>query len=244
MRDRWQHRLRSLLVRPAARVVLVLALLLGAGGVALAALHTPAQQHRTTSAARSQDPTTAATPATRSPQPRGVSRSRTAHPKPRQHPAVAQIVKEPDMVVAGAAGIRAPVVPIAMDRSGALDPPGDVNTAGLWNQSAAPGATVGQTLLTAHTVHTGGGAFSGLGRLRPGDPVVVTTSDRRVSYAVDQVLVLSKSQLAAKSQDLFGQDVHDGRLVLVTCSNWNGSEFLDNTVVLAQPTSVVPLDAA
>lgn len=139
--------------------------------------------------------------------------------------------------------VRAPVVPIQMDASGALIPPSDYREAGWWDGSATAGARHGQTLITAHTVHTGGGAFDRLGHLQPGRRVFLSNDNRRVTYLVAQVEVLTKAQLAQQAQDLFGQGRHPGRLVLVTCTGWTGSYYTSNIVVFARPVARAPLTA-
>ena len=46
----------------------------------------------------------------------------------------------------------------------------------------------------------------------------------------------SKGSLADHAQRLFSQEVR-GRLVLVTCEDWDGSTYLSNVVVVATPVS-------
>jgi LPXTG-site transpeptidase (sortase) family protein len=87
-------------------------------------------------------------------------------------------------------------------------------------------------LITGHTVHTGGGAFDDLETLRPGDPVRVVTDKGSIEYVVSDVTIYRKSQLAEHAGRVFSQSV-PGRLVLITCEDWNGSTYLSNTVVLA-----------
>ena len=127
--------------------------------------------------------------------------------------------------------IRAQVVPVgAPDR--VLLPPADPRLVGWWRNGAVPGAATGGALLTAHTVHTGGGAFDDLETLRYGDPVRVRTARGTVAYRVSAVTVYRKATLARDAQRVFSQSV-PGRLVLITCEDWNGSEYLSNAVVFA-----------
>jgi sortase (surface protein transpeptidase) len=83
-------------------------------------------------------------------------------------------------------------------------------------------------------VHTGGGALDHLDRLRPGDTVVVRTDRHRLRYAVTRVRVYTKGRIAADAGRLFSQRVA-GRLVIVTCADWDGSRYLSNVVVTATP---------
>jgi LPXTG-site transpeptidase (sortase) family protein len=130
-------------------------------------------------------------------------------------------------------GVNAPVVPIGT-RDDTLVPPGDPSRLGWWSEGARPGAKVGSALVTGHTVHTGGGALDDLETLRPGDRVVVRTREGRIPYAVARVEVFSKGTVADHAERLFSQEV-PGRLVLVTCEDWDGSRYLSNVVVLARP---------
>lgn len=137
--------------------------------------------------------------------------------------------------------VTAPVVPIAMvDR--ALDPPRDYREVGWWQDSARPGAAEGQTVITGHTVHTGGASMDRLGDLTRGDLVDVISRRGTMRYVVQRTSVYSHARLAARSEELFGQDHGRGRLVLVTCTGWDGVVYERNVVVLAKPLGS-PADA-
>jgi LPXTG-site transpeptidase (sortase) family protein len=130
--------------------------------------------------------------------------------------------------------VTAPVVPIQMvDR--ALDPPRDYHEVGWWLDSAKPGAAGGQTVITGHTVHTGGASMNRLADLRQGDLVDVISKRGTMRYVIRQKRVYSKAELARHAQELFGQDHGRGRLVLVTCTDWDGVEYESNVVVFAKP---------
>jgi hypothetical protein len=53
---------------------------------------------------------------------------------------------------------------------------------------------------------------------------------------VRRVAVYAKGSLARQAERLFSQDV-PGRLVLITCEDWDGSRYLSNVVVTATPVS-------
>jgi LPXTG-site transpeptidase (sortase) family protein len=134
--------------------------------------------------------------------------------------------------------IDAPVVPVALAADAVLDPPRDPEQVGWWDDSARPGAGQGQTVITGHTVHTGGGAMDHIGKLRRGAIVDVVTRHGRMRYRVDRVQVVGKDRLARTAGKLFGQRHGDGRLVLVTCTGWNGSYYPSNVVVVGHPLGV------
>ncbi|WP_432948066.1 class F sortase [Kribbella sp. CA-253562] len=129
-------------------------------------------------------------------------------------------------------GITAPVVPISAD-GGELTPPSNPSTVGWWSQGAQPGAERGSAVITGHTVHDGGGAFDDLEQVLPGSVVTVTTSRGALRYQVTSVTTYRKRTLAAAAGKLFDQGVA-GRLVLVTCEDWNGEVYLSNVVVVAR----------
>ncbi len=130
-------------------------------------------------------------------------------------------------------GVNAPVIGADV-RDGTLWPPDDPRRLGWWTEGAAPGAVAGGALITGHTVHSGGGAFDDLETLRRGDVVKVRTKKGVLEYAVSAVTVYRKSTLARDAERVFSQTV-PGRLVLITCEDWNGSGYDSNAVVLADP---------
>ena len=145
---------------------------------------------------------------------------------------------KPTRLVVPALDVRAPISPIEVSPSGVLDPPADPTEMGWWQRSMRPGAGRGQTVLTGHTVHTGGGVLDRLGDLRPGQRVKVVTPRGTVVYRTTKVETLSKAELAEQAPQLFGQDRRRTRLVLITCTDWNGSEFESNIVAFARPLGV------
>ncbi|WP_432478448.1 class F sortase [Nocardioides sp. GXQ0305] len=129
--------------------------------------------------------------------------------------------------------VDAPVVPIAAP-GGVLTPPADPQVLGWWADGARPGEQQGSALLTGHTVSTGGGALDDLEELTEGDAIRVRSARTETPYAVDTVQILDKGDLAVRAEKLFDQQVA-GRLVVVTCEDWDGEEYLSNVVVTASP---------
>ncbi len=129
--------------------------------------------------------------------------------------------------------VEAPVVPVRTDGD-VLVPPSDAQTLGWWSQGAEPGARRGSALVTGHTVHTGGGALDRLETLEVGDAVSVTTERGQLDYRVASVEVFGKGAVTRRSERLFSQEV-PGRLVVVTCEDWDGQRYLSNVVVTATP---------
>jgi LPXTG-site transpeptidase (sortase) family protein len=145
---------------------------------------------------------------------------------------------KPVRLVVPSLRIRAPILPIEVNDRQVLDPPRNPRDIGWWQRSARPGAAQGQTVLTGHTVHTGGGVMDDLGRLRSGQLVKVVTPRGTMEYTTTKVVTWTKEQLAERAVDIFAQERSDERLVLITCSQWTGSSYRSNIVVFAKPLGV------
>lgn len=130
--------------------------------------------------------------------------------------------------------LHAPIVPVTVTDS-VLDPPRDPMLVGWWSASAEPGKKHGQTVITGHTVHTGGGAMDRIDTLKLGQRVDVITREGTMRYEVSKVSILNKDDVAAQAASLFGQDTGAGRLVLVSCDQWNGTYYESNVVVFGEP---------
>jgi len=139
----------------------------------------------------------------------------------------------PRTVVVDSLGIDASVVPIAVQGT-SLDPPDDPQVLGWWSGGAPAGAATGTALVTGHTVNAGGGAMDNLERVRPGAEIRVLTEAGSIRYVAESVQVLDKGAVARQAQQLFSQQVA-GRLVLVTCEDWDGTGYRSNVVVTAVP---------
>ena len=153
------------------------------------------------------------------------------HGKHKARPAAA---KAPMLQVARLK-VDAEIVPVILQSNGVLTPPADVDDVGWWDGSAGAGAERGQTVLTGHTVHGGGGVMDDLAHLRKGDVVRITDAGAEVDYQVTKVVTWSKARLARRAVDVFGQDRHHGRLVMVTCADWDGTAFESNVIAFAKP---------
>lgn len=145
---------------------------------------------------------------------------------------------KPEQLIIPTIRLDAPIVPIDLRTDGVLLPPTDYTEVGWWTGSARPGATRGQTVITGHTVHTGGGAMDRLGDLRPGGLIQVRTKNGTIDYAATKVFVYTKAQLAKHKYEVLGQDRKEYRLVLVTCIDWNGREYESNVIVYADELGV------
>jgi LPXTG-site transpeptidase (sortase) family protein len=133
------------------------------------------------------------------------------------------------------------VIPIS-GQSGSLLPPSDPQQLGWWREGQPVGAEAGSAVITGHTVHTGGGALDHLDKLVVGDAVRVRTDAGWIRYVVQQTRIYSTAQLARDAKDVFKLD-GPGRLVLITCDDWNGVTYESNAVVFAAPVDEQPSSA-
>ncbi|MBF4163529.1 class F sortase [Nocardioides sp. CBS4Y-1] len=150
--------------------------------------------------------------------------------------AAASVVYEPGVtrrLIVPRLGVDAPVLSIEAP-GGVLTPPSDPQTIGVWAAGAQPGDATGSALVVGHTVHTGGGALDDLETMRAGDPVRFEDGGSTLAYRVSDVQVYSKGTIASDAQQLFSQSV-PGRLVILTCEDWDGTGYLSNVVVTADP---------
>jgi LPXTG-site transpeptidase (sortase) family protein len=130
------------------------------------------------------------------------------------------------------------VIPIS-GQTGTLLPPDDPQDLGWWREGKPVGAQYGTTVITGHSVHTGGGALDNLAKLVVGDKLRVRTDDGWIEYAVQRTQVYSKGDLAEDAEQLFRLS-GPGRLVVVSCDDWNGEFYESNAVVVATPVADEP----
>jgi LPXTG-site transpeptidase (sortase) family protein len=132
-------------------------------------------------------------------------------------------------------GVDAPVAPIQSNEERILEPPRDPGIAGWWSDGAAPGEPQGSVLVVGHTVRNKGkGVFNDMGDLSGGDAIEVAGSDSTLTYRVRSIDVLSKDEVARSAEQIFAQ-TGPGRLVLITCDDWDGKAWRSNIVTIATP---------
>jgi LPXTG-site transpeptidase (sortase) family protein len=142
-------------------------------------------------------------------------------------------IRDPAEVRIPSIGVTAPVVPITMTPDLVLDPPADPAVIGWWSEGVAPGARQGSAVLVGHATRAGtGGAFDEVGTLSDGDTIEVEGSAATLTYRVESVEVVSKDDLARRAEEIFNQS-GPGRLVVITCEDWDGTSWRSNIVTVA-----------
>lgn len=131
-------------------------------------------------------------------------------------------------------GVDAPVVSIHVNEGRVLVPPRELTVVGWWSEGAAPGEAQGSAVLVGHSARAGGGVFDDVGELQPGDTIEVLGTSGDLAYAVESVEVLSKEDLARNAEEIFDQGGR-GRLVVITCEDFDGAAWRSNIVTIASP---------
>jgi sortase (surface protein transpeptidase) len=165
---------------------------------------------------------------TSTPPPRraGASSGRSAARAPCRGPSGSEIP---------AIGVRAPVVPLELNRDRTLEIPARFGDTGWWTGGARPGER-GPAVVAGHVdSHTGPAVFYRLSQLRAGDTVVVV---RRGGSRVRFVVVRTERYAKARfpTTRVYGR-TRAPALRLITCSgpfDRATGHYLDNTVVYAR----------
>jgi LPXTG-site transpeptidase (sortase) family protein len=132
-------------------------------------------------------------------------------------------------------GVDARVVPVQSNDERILEPPRDPSVAGWWSDGAVPGAPQGSAVVVGHTVRNrNGGVFDDITDLSRGDAIEVEGSGATLTYRVQSTGVLSKGEVARNADEIFAQN-GPGRLVLITCDDWDGTAWRSNVVTVAAP---------
>ena len=164
----------------------------------------------------------------------GTSGGSAARPNP---PANGGGIEGPYVLRIPRIGVDAHVVPIKSNEEGILEPPRDPSVAGWWSDGAPPGEAQGSSVLVGHSVpNKDGGVFDDLGDLSRGDAIEVEGSHSTLTYRVQSNDVLSKDDVARNAAQIFDQ-TGAGRLVVITCGDFEGTVWRSNIVITAAPVS-------
>jgi sortase (surface protein transpeptidase) len=139
--------------------------------------------------------------------------------------------------------VHSAVIPIgtAPDGTLAVPHPGpDLNKAAWYTNSVTPGQD-GPSVIEGHIDSVQGpSVFYELGAVRPGDRVDITRTDgSRTVFTVNAVRSYA-SHAAFPTDEVYGADLGQPTLRLITCSNFDQStgHYVGNTVVFAHLTAV------
>jgi hypothetical protein len=133
-----------------------------------------------------------------------------------------------------AIGVRAPVVPLGLNKDRTLEVPKDFGDTGWWTGGARPGEG-GPAVVAGHVdSHTGPAVFFRIGALHRGDAITIVRRDgSRVRFTVQRSARYRKNDFPTAL--VYGPTPRP-TLRLITCSGTfdSGSgHYLDNTIVFA-----------
>lgn len=174
----------------------------------------------------------------------GLTPSTGAKANQAVHPAVANA--QPSRLRIPNLGIDAPIIPVGMDRYGAMEAPGAGHpasdpiwgTAFWWKQGVHPGQT-GNAVLAGHVDRNDGSpaVFWNLDRIRPGNLITITNqSGQKLTFRVTSVESFNNPDGGPNDpviQRVFGT-ASRANLNLITCSgDWVGTEYNKRLVVFS-----------
>ena len=134
-----------------------------------------------------------------------------------------------------AIGVDAPVVPLGLQPSGALEAPAGLAETGWWTDGPEPGEE-GPAVVAGHVDSRAGPAvFYRLDELQPGDGVEVVREDgSRVAFVVERLEQHPKADFPTEA--VYG-DIEGSALRLITCGgafDRSTGHYLDNVIVYAR----------
>ena len=158
-----------------------------------------------------------------------VAPRRTKRPRRR-----ARRAPRPVRVLIPAIGVDASVIPLGLDRTGALEVPENFGDTGWWTGGSRPGER-GPAVIAGHVdSYTGPAVFFKIGKLRRGDAIAVQRADgSRVKFHVQRARHYAKARFP--TAEVYGKTAGP-TLRLITCSGTfdrASGHYLDNTVVYA-----------
>jgi hypothetical protein len=145
----------------------------------------------------------------------------------------------PTLVELRTIGVRAPLVPLALDEDQQLEVPSDPATAGWYTGGPRPGEP-GPAVIVGHVDSQRGPAvFHPLPRLAPGDEVVVHRTDgTTATFRVDRLAWWPKDRFPT---DAVYRDADGAELRLITCAgrfDRASRSYEDNLIVFASAVDV------
>lgn len=140
----------------------------------------------------------------------------------------------PARIAIDAIGVTAPVIGLGRAENGAQEVPEALDVTGWWQDGSTVGGQ-GSAAIVGHTSSTGGAVFDRLGELEPGDRVRVDGDDgERTDFVVRRVETVPVEDFAEVAARVYGGKGR-GLLALMTCGDFDGSEFRSTVIAWATP---------
>ena len=125
--------------------------------------------------------------------------------------------------------VDAKVLALGKAEDGSQEVPKALDDTGWWRHGSKPGEP-GNTVIVGHTASKADGVFDDLGTLRRGDLIAVRARDGARNYRVTDTEEVAVENFASASDSIYRETGPSG-LVLLTCGDWDGSDF-DTTVIV------------
>lgn len=138
--------------------------------------------------------------------------------------------------------VKSDVVPVGVDTENNVVVPDDIQEIGWYAFAAGPMDSQGSVVLVGHRdgVVSGRGAFYGIDQLKPGDPVVLRTSDgSRIKFIVEDAQSVTKARFTELAPEIFSSSGNK-QLILITCGGEyvkSAGGYQENVLVTAIPAS-------
>lgn len=138
----------------------------------------------------------------------------------------------PDRLVISSIGVDAPVLPVGTTPEGAQEVPSSLEATGWWRDGQQPGSA-GNAVIVGHTASAADGVFDDLVELDEGDTITVSSGSESLSYAVTREEAVEVADFASVADEIYRETGPSG-LVLMTCGDWNGTEFETTVIIHAE----------
>ena len=125
--------------------------------------------------------------------------------------------------------VDAPVLALGKADDGSQEVPTSLDATGWWRHGSEPGEA-GNTVIVGHTASKADGVFDDLGTLRRGDRITVRARGGDLDYSVTGIEEVPVEDFDSVSDSIYRETGPSG-LVLMTCGDWNGSDY-DTTVTV------------
>ena len=110
--------------------------------------------------------------------------------------------------------------------------PSSLEATGWWRDGQQPGSA-GNAVIVGHTAPAADGVFDDLVELDEGDTITVSSGSESLSYAVTREEAVEVADFASVADEIYRETGPSG-LVLMTCGDWNGTEFETTVIIHAE----------
>lgn len=139
---------------------------------------------------------------------------------------------KPARILIPTIGVNAPVDQVGTTGN-AQAVPESFSRVGWWRDGVVPGSS-GNAVLTGHTWSSGDGVFDRLSELDQGDVIKLRLIDgNSLAYRIRSVGEVPLNKFSSVAADIYRQTGPSG-LVLMTCGDWDGSDYNSTRVVYAE----------